>query len=76
MLNHLTGGLPNDYREANGYSTEAAYQDGRREVEQEVYHEVDQEVYQVDQDSLKHRRYWNQPPPEDFHWGSRIRGRR
>jgi len=33
-------------------------------------------VYQVDQDSLKHRLYWNQPPPEDFHWGRRIRGRR
>jgi hypothetical protein len=28
----LTGGLPNDYREANGYSTEAAYRDGHREV--------------------------------------------
>jgi hypothetical protein len=33
-------------------------------------------VYQIDQDSLKHRRYWNQPPPEDFHRGRRIRGRR
>jgi hypothetical protein len=33
-------------------------------------------VYQVDEDSLKHWRYWNQPPPEDFHWGRRIRGRR
>ena len=33
-------------------------------------------VYQIDQDSMKHRRYWNQPPPEDFHWGRRIRGRR
>jgi len=32
-------------------------------------------VYQVDQDSLKHRHYWNQPPPEDFDWGRRIRGR-
>ena len=31
----LTGGLPNDYREANGYSTETAYRDGHREVEQE-----------------------------------------
>ena len=31
----LTGGLPNDYREANGYSTEAAYRDGHREVKQE-----------------------------------------
>jgi hypothetical protein len=41
--NHLTGGLPNDYREANGYSTEAAYRDGRREVDQEVYHEVDRQ---------------------------------
>ena len=35
MPNHLTRGLPNDYREANGYSTEAAYRDGHREVEQE-----------------------------------------
>ena len=33
-------------------------------------------VYQVDQDSLKHWHYWNQPPPEDFHGGRRIRGRR
>jgi len=33
-------------------------------------------VYQVDQDPLKHRRYWNQPPPEDFHRGRRIRGRK
>jgi len=41
--NHLTGGLPNDYREANGYSTEAAYRDGRREVDQEVYHKVDRQ---------------------------------
>ena len=70
--NHLTGSLPNDYQKANGYSTEAAY----RDTHQEVYHKVDQEVYQVDQDSLKHRRYWNQPPPEDFHRGRRIRGRR
>jgi hypothetical protein len=31
----LTGGLPNDYREANGYSTEAACRDGRREVDRE-----------------------------------------
>jgi len=59
--NHLSRGLPNDYRVVNGYSTEAAYRDGRREV---------------DQDSLKHRRYWNQPLPEDFHWGRRIRWRR
>ena len=28
MPNHLTRGLPNDYREPNGYSTEAAYLDG------------------------------------------------
>jgi len=28
-------GLPNDYRERNGYSTEAAYRDGHREVDQE-----------------------------------------
>jgi hypothetical protein len=41
--NHLTGGLPNDYQEANGYSTEAAYRYGRREIDQEVYHEVDQQ---------------------------------
>jgi len=33
-------------------------------------------VYQVDQDSLKHRRYCNQPPPEVSHRGRRIRGRR
>jgi hypothetical protein len=38
--------------------------------------ELTGKVYQVDQDSLKHRRYWNQPPPEDFHRGRRIRGRR
>jgi hypothetical protein len=35
MPNHLTRGLPNDYRETNGYSTEAAYRDGHREVDQE-----------------------------------------
>ena len=73
--NHLTGGLPNDYREANGYSTEAAYRDCRREVDQGVYHEVDQGVYQVDQNSLKHRRYGNQPPPEHFLRGRRITGK-
>jgi len=33
-------------------------------------------VYQVDQDSLRHRCYWNQPPPEDFHRRRRIRGKR
>jgi hypothetical protein len=27
--------LPNDYREANAYSTEAAYRDGHRELEKE-----------------------------------------
>jgi len=27
----LPEGLPNDYRETNGYSTEAAYRDGHRE---------------------------------------------
>jgi hypothetical protein len=32
--------------------------------------------YQVDQDPPKHRRYWNQPPPEDFHRGRRIRRRK
>jgi len=31
----VPGGLPNDYQEANGYSTEAAYRDGHREVDQE-----------------------------------------
>ena len=31
MPNHLTRGLPNDYRETKGYSTEAAYRDGNRE---------------------------------------------
>jgi len=30
----LTGSQPNNYREANGYSTEAAYQDGHGEVVQ------------------------------------------
>jgi len=35
MPNHLTRGLQNDYRETNGYSTEAAYLDGHREVDQE-----------------------------------------
>jgi len=33
--NQLTRGLPNDYRETHGYSTETAYQDGLREVDQE-----------------------------------------
>jgi len=32
MLNHLTRGLLNDYREANGFSTEASSQDGDRKV--------------------------------------------
>jgi len=31
----LTGRLPNEYPEVNGYSTAAAYRDGHREVEQE-----------------------------------------
>jgi len=35
MPNHLTRGLPNDYREANEYSTEAAYRDGHRDFHQE-----------------------------------------
>ena len=35
MPNHNSRGLPNDYREANGYSTEAAYRDGPREVDRE-----------------------------------------
>jgi len=35
MPNHISRGLPNDNREANGYSTEAAYRDGHREVDQE-----------------------------------------
>jgi hypothetical protein len=30
-----TRGLPKDYREGNRYSTEAAYRDGHREVNQE-----------------------------------------
>jgi len=49
--NHLTGGLPNDYREAHGYSTKAAYRDGRREV----YHEVDRQ-------SLPNRPRFNETP--------------
>jgi hypothetical protein len=32
----LTRGLPNDNREGNGYSTEAAYRDGHRDVDQEL----------------------------------------
>jgi len=32
--------------------------------------------YQVYHDSLKHWRYWNQPPPEDMHQGRRIKRRR
>jgi hypothetical protein len=35
MPNHLTTYRPNDYPEANGYFTEAAYRDGHRELEQE-----------------------------------------
>jgi hypothetical protein len=35
MPNHHTRGLPNDYREANEYSTEAAYRDGHRDFNQE-----------------------------------------
>jgi len=35
MPNHISRDLPNDYREANGYSTDAAYRDGHREVDQE-----------------------------------------
>jgi len=35
MPNYISRGLPNDYQEANGYSTEAAYRDGHREVHQE-----------------------------------------
>jgi hypothetical protein len=35
MPNYISRGLPNDYREANGYSTEAAYRDVHREVDQE-----------------------------------------
>jgi hypothetical protein len=34
MPNHITRGLPNDNREANGYSTEAVYR-WPREVDQE-----------------------------------------
>jgi len=29
MPNHLTRGLPYDYRQDNGYSNEAAYRDGQ-----------------------------------------------
>jgi len=32
MPNHLTGGLPNYYREANRYSTEAAYRVDRQSL--------------------------------------------
>jgi len=32
-------------------------------------------VYQVNQNSLKHQRYWNQPPPEHFHRRRRITGK-
>jgi len=74
--NHLTGGLPNDYREVNGYSTEAAYQDGRREVDQEVYHEVDRQ-------SLPSRPRFTETPAllesvsaRRLSSGRRIRGRR
>jgi hypothetical protein len=35
MPNHRTQGLPNDYREANEYSIEAAYRNGHREVDLE-----------------------------------------
>ena len=35
MRNHFTRGLPNDYRESNGYSTETADRDSHREVKQE-----------------------------------------
>jgi len=35
MPNHHIRGLQNDYRATNGYSTEAAYRDGHREVDQE-----------------------------------------
>ena len=31
----VIGGLPNDYREANRYSTEAPYRDGHKEVNRE-----------------------------------------
>jgi hypothetical protein len=31
-------------------------------------------VYQVNNDLLKDWQYWNQPLPEDFHPGRRIRG--
>jgi len=41
MPNHLARGLPKDYQEANGYSTEAAYRDTHQEVDQEDYREVD-----------------------------------
>ena len=37
--------------------------------------EMTSKAYQVDQDSLNHRRYWNQSPPEDFHRGRKITGK-
>jgi len=43
MPNHLTGGLPNHYREANGYSAEVTYQYRRSEVDQDIYHKVDRQ---------------------------------
>ena len=35
MPNHFTRGLQNDHRQDNGYSTETAYRDGHRQVDQE-----------------------------------------
>jgi hypothetical protein len=35
MANDHTRELPNDYREANEYSSEAAYPDGHRDFNQE-----------------------------------------
>ena len=38
--NDLTGGLPNDYRVDNGHSSEAAYRDTYRGIDEEVYRKV------------------------------------
>jgi hypothetical protein len=45
MPNHLTRGLPNDCRETNKYSTEAAYRDGHKEKRlSETLPNADQEM--------------------------------
>jgi hypothetical protein len=35
MAKHIFRGLPHDYQEANGYSTDAAYRDGHRGFNQQ-----------------------------------------